>query len=49
MSRFFCNSRRCFPVIGGVLVYADGNHMTPRVNLTLAPYRGSELSRAIED
>ena len=49
MSRFFCNSRRCFPVIGGVLVYADGSHMTPRFNLTLAPYLGSELSRAIED
>lgn len=48
MSRYFCDSTRCFPVIGGILVYADGSHMTPQFNLTLAPYLGSELARALE-
>ena len=48
MSRYFCDSARCFPVIGGILVYADGSHMTPEFNLTLAPYLGVELARALE-
>ncbi|MFM8762655.1 MAG: SGNH hydrolase domain-containing protein [Solirubrobacterales bacterium] len=49
MSRYFCDPARCFPVIGGILVYADGSHMTPQFNLTLAPYLGSELARALSD
>lgn len=48
LSRYFCDSTRCFPVIGGILVYADGSHMTPQFNLTLAPYLGSELALALE-
>lgn len=49
MSRYFCSSSNCFPVIGGILVYADGSHMTPQFNLTLAPYLGASLARALED
>jgi hypothetical protein len=38
MSRFFCDARRCYPVIGGVLVYKDENHMTPLFARTLGPF-----------
>jgi hypothetical protein len=38
LSRFFCGARRCFPVIGGVLVYKDQNHLTPLFARTLGPY-----------
>jgi hypothetical protein len=34
---FFCGSR-CFPVIGGVLVLTDEQHMTPDFSATLGPY-----------
>ena len=47
LSRYFCDSTRCFPVIGGILVYADGSHMTPQFNLTVAPYLGSRLAKAL--
>jgi hypothetical protein len=43
-SRFFCGSRRCFPVVGGVLVYKDENHLTPLFAETLGPY----LLRAVK-
>lgn len=36
-SDFFCRSR-CYPVVGGSLVYADGNHQTLRFNSSLSPY-----------
>jgi hypothetical protein len=38
MTRFFCDTRRCYPVIGGVLVYKDENHMTPLFSRTLGPF-----------
>jgi hypothetical protein len=38
LTRFFCGPRRCFPVIGGVLVYKDENHLTPLFARTLGPY-----------
>ena len=38
LSRFFCGPRRCFPVVGGVLVYKDQNHLTPLFARTLGPY-----------
>lgn len=47
MSRYFCSSTKCFPVIGGILVYADGSHQTPQYNLTVAPYLGAELDRLL--
>jgi hypothetical protein len=38
MSSYFCDKRLCYPVIGGVLVYADSNHITRAYSETLAPY-----------
>jgi hypothetical protein len=41
----FCNARKCFPVVGGVLVHRDvDSHITKLFALTLGPY----LARAID-
>ena len=39
-----CNSRRCFPVIDGVVVYRDIHHITPAFSRSL----GAPLERAVE-
>jgi hypothetical protein len=44
LTDFFCDGAKCFPVVGGVLVYLDQNHLTPLFVGTLAPY----LRRAID-
>ena len=38
LTRFFCDSSRCFPVIGGALVYKDATHITSVYGRTLGPY-----------
>jgi hypothetical protein len=39
MTRFFCDPRDCFPVVGGVLVYRDLlGHMTEAYARTLGPF-----------
>jgi hypothetical protein len=38
LTRFFCGSRWCFPVIGGALVHKDEHHMTTTFVTTLGPY-----------
>jgi hypothetical protein len=43
LTSFFCDAD-CFPVVGGVLVYLDQNHLTPLFVSTLAPY----LRRAVD-
>lgn len=43
MTDFFCGSRRCYPVIGGILVNRDVDHINPIYARTLGPY----LLRAI--
>jgi hypothetical protein len=43
LNSFFCDASRCYPVIGGVLVYKDITHLTPQFAETLAPY----LRRAV--
>lgn len=35
LSSSFCSSEFCYPVVGGALVYAEGNHQTPVFNRTL--------------
>ena len=45
LTDYYCDRKRCYPVIGGVLVYADGNHQSPQWNQTLAPF----ALRAIEE
>jgi hypothetical protein len=44
LSQHFCNARKCFPVVGGVLVHRDvDGHITKLFAETLGPY----LARAI--
>jgi hypothetical protein len=45
LTRFFCGARVCYPVVGGVLVYQDTNHMTRDYSATLGPYLGREFDR----
>lgn len=40
-----CPTDRCAPVIGGVLVYRDANHLTATYALSLAPRLGAALDR----
>jgi hypothetical protein len=47
LSRFFCGAGLCYPVIGGVLVYQDTNHMTRAYSATLGPYLGREIDRLL--
>jgi hypothetical protein len=44
LTEFFCDSRLCYPAVGGVLVFKDETHMTPQFAKTLGPY----LLRAVE-
>ena len=44
MSRYFCGEKRCYPVVGGALVYKDDQHMTEVFGTTLGPF----LQRAID-
>jgi hypothetical protein len=44
LTRFICDPRRCFPVVGGALVYKDEHHLTTVFAQTLAPF----LQRAVE-
>jgi hypothetical protein len=43
LSRFFCGRARCWPVIGGALVYKDNHHLTQVYSRTLAPYLGRRI------
>ena len=38
LTPFFCDTRSCYPVVGGVLVYRDLNHLTTLFAETLAPF-----------
>jgi peptidoglycan/LPS O-acetylase OafA/YrhL len=38
LTSFFCDRRRCYPVIGGALVFKDQNHMTETWSASLGPY-----------
>ena len=45
LTRFFCNSRWCYPVIGGALVHKDEHHMTTTFVATLGPYLLQAVNR----
>ncbi len=47
MSRFLCSTKRCFPVIGGALVYKDDQHMTDVFATTLGPFLGRAIEKAL--
>jgi len=38
LTRFFCSTSLCFPVVGGVLVHKDQDHLTQDFSATLGPY-----------
>lgn len=38
LTDYFCNRRECHPVIGGVLVHRDVDHITPLYARTLGPF-----------
>src|SRR4051812_37670215 len=38
LTKFFCDERWCYPVIGGALVHKDQHHMTTVFVSTLGPY-----------
>ncbi|SFF58538.1 Peptidoglycan/LPS O-acetylase OafA/YrhL, contains acyltransferase and SGNH-hydrolase domains [Halobacillus alkaliphilus] len=43
----FCNEDVCKPIIGNVLVYQDGHHLTRTYAKTLAPYVGEKVTKAL--
>jgi hypothetical protein len=48
LTRFICDQRRCFPVVGGVLVHKDtGGHLTSLFARTLGPYLLADIDRAL--
>jgi peptidoglycan/LPS O-acetylase OafA/YrhL len=47
LNRFFCDSRWCYPVIGGALVHKDQHHMTVVFATTLGPYLEHDVNRVI--
>jgi peptidoglycan/LPS O-acetylase OafA/YrhL len=47
LTRTFCDARRCYPVIGGALVYKDEDHLTPTFAATLAPLLHRAVDRAL--
>lgn len=38
LTHFFCDAQRCYPVVGGALVYKDDHHLTTVFVRTLGPY-----------
>ncbi|MEI7056979.1 acyltransferase family protein [Nocardioides sp. CCNWLW239] len=48
LTHLFCEERLCPAVIGNVIVYRDGNHITSRYARTLAPYLSQELARIVD-
>lgn len=39
----FCDERTCYPVIGGVIVYRDANHITGSYAKSIAPMLGQRI------
>lgn len=47
LNRFLCTDTVCPAVIGGIIVYADYNHLTSSFSRTLAPYLGKAVLRTM--
>jgi peptidoglycan/LPS O-acetylase OafA/YrhL len=45
LNRFICDRRRCYPVVGGVLVFKDLDHLTPLFATTLGPFLDRRVAR----
>jgi hypothetical protein len=48
LNRFFCDSRLCYPVIGGALVYKDTSHVLEPFMRSLTPFLDRELELATD-
>jgi hypothetical protein len=46
LSPFFCSTKECFPVVGGVLVHKDQDHLTQDFARSLGPYITRAVDRA---
>ena len=44
LTRFFCGPKLCYPVVGGVLVAKDTDHMTAAFSTTLGHYVLAQLA-----
>jgi hypothetical protein len=44
LSRYFCDPRWCYPVIGGALVQKDWNHLSSVFMSSLGPYLLRQVS-----
>ena len=44
MTRFICDRTRCYPVVGGALVYKDTHHLTVVFATTLGPFLDQSLT-----
>ena len=44
----YCDATTCYTVIGGVVVYADNNHVSNTYARTLAPYLGPRIVAALD-
>ena len=47
MNNFICGQQDCKPVIGNVLVYLDGRHLTAAFGQTLTKYLEPRLLKAV--
>jgi hypothetical protein len=45
LTRFICDARRCYPVVGGALVYKDEHHMTAVFARSLWPFLARRVDR----
>ena len=45
LTSFMCSSTKCFPVVGGALVYKDATHLTAVFAKTLSPYLGRGIDK----
>ncbi len=49
LTDLFCTATVCSPVIGGALVYSDGNHLTDTYARSLSPYLAEGIERALAE
>ena len=49
MTPFLCDRRRCYPVIGGALVFKDIHHITAVYGATLGPYLQRQVDALMKD
>ena len=47
LNKHICTDTTCPAVVGGIIAYADFNHLSATFSRTLAPYLGSAMLRAL--